>query len=104
MEAAAVAHAAEQVASTTVQAGVAYGIAKPTPPLSATFTRISSPAFLPRVNHSLTGVNSQVYLFGGRNEDGALAGDEGHIISLPQKSEGNEGKPDYSTSLLSRIT
>ncbi|KAG8525231.1 uncharacterized protein KY384_008875 [Bacidia gigantensis] len=96
MEVAAGAVVAEQAVSTAVEAGVAYGIAKPTPPLSATFTRISSPAFLPRLKHSLAVVNGQIYLFGGEDETGKLAGDEVHIVSLPLKSAGNEGKPDYS--------
>ena len=104
MEVAAAAVVAEQVASTTVEAGVAYGLAKPTPPLSATFTRISSPAFLPRLNHSLTLVDGQSFIFGGEDEDGKLAGDEVHIVSLPLKSAGNEGKPDYSGPPLSRLT
>ena len=96
MEVAAAAVAAEQVASTAVQAGVVYGVAKPTPSLSATFTRISSEAFLPRLYHSLTIFNGQAYIFGGEIEDGKLAGDEIHIVSLPLKKAGNEGKPDYS--------
>ncbi|KAL9124501.1 MAG: hypothetical protein Q9217_006171 [Psora testacea] len=84
MEAAAAALAAEQVASTAVEAGVVYGVAKPTPPLSATFSRISSEAFLPRLHHSLTIVNGQAYVFGGEMQDGELAGDE------PAFEEGGE--------------
>ncbi|KAL9103363.1 MAG: hypothetical protein Q9163_001575 [Psora crenata] len=95
MEAAAVALAAEQVVSTGVEAGVIYGVAKPTQPLSATFTRFSSEAFLPRQHHSLTVLNGQAYIFGGEREDGILAGDEVHIISLPLEKAENEGKPDY---------
>ena len=90
---------AEQVVSTTVEGGAvaAYGLAQSTQPLSATFTRVSSEAFLPRSNHSLTVVSGQAYIFGGRTEDGEgkLAGDEVHIVSLPLKKAGNEGKPDY---------
>ena len=97
MEAAATALAAEQIASTTVEAGVVYGVAKPTPPLAASFTRISSEAFLPRLHHSLTVVNGQAYIFGGETDDGKLAGDEMHIISLPLEKAKNEKKPDYST-------
>ena len=97
MEVAAGLVAAEQVASTAVEAGVAYGIAKPTPPLTATFTRISSEAFLPRIHHSLTVINGRAYIFGGENEKGELAGDEVHIIALPLKGVGNVGKPDYSS-------
>lgn len=89
--------AAEQVVSTTVEAGgiAAIGLAQSTQPLSATFTRVSSEAFLPRFNHSLTVVSGQAYVFGGESEPGILAGDEVHIVSLPLKKAGNEGKPDY---------
>ena len=97
MEVAAGVVAAEQVASTAVEAGVVYGVAKPTPPLTATFTRISSDAFLPRIYHSLTVIGGQAYIFGGEDEKGELAGDEIHIISLPLKGTQNEGQPDYST-------
>ncbi|KAL2037081.1 hypothetical protein N7G274_010208 [Stereocaulon virgatum] len=88
---------AEQVVSTTVETGAvaAYGLAQSTQPLSATFTRVSSEAFLPRTNHSLTVVAGQAYIFGGETEPGKLAGDEVHIVSLPLKKAGNEGKPEY---------
>ena len=100
MEVAAAAVAAEQVASTAVEAGVIYGVAKPTPILTSTFTRISSEAFLPRIYHSLTIVDGQAYIFGGETETGELAGDEVHIIRLPLKGAENEGKPDYSGLFL----
>lgn len=89
--------AAEQVVSTTVEAGgiAAIGLAQSTQPLSATFTRVSSEAFLPRSNHTLTVISGQAYIFGGESEPGKLAGDEVHIVSLPLKKAGNEGKPDY---------
>jgi hypothetical protein len=89
--------AAEQVVSTTVEAGgvAAIGLAQSTQPLSATLTRVSSEAFLPRSKHSLTVVSGQAYIFGGEYERGKLAGDEVHIVSLPLKKAGNEGKPDY---------
>ena len=89
--------AAEQVVSTTVEGGAvaAYGLAQSTQPLSATFTRVSSEAFLPRTKHTLTVVSGQAFIFGGEIEDGKLAGDEVHIVSLPLKKAGNEGKPDY---------
>ena len=88
---------AEQVVSTTVEGGAlaAYGLAQSTQPLTATFTRISSDAFLPRTNHSITVVNGQAYIFGGEEKPGKLAGDEVHIVSLPLKKAGNERKPDY---------
>ena len=88
---------AEQVVSTTLEGGAlaAYGLAQSTQPLTATFTRISSDAFLPRTSHSITVVNGQAYIFGGEEEAGKLAGDEVHIVSLPLKKAANEGKPDY---------
>ena len=88
---------AEQVVSTTIEGGAlaAYGLAQSTQPLTATFTRISSDAFLLRTNHSITVVNGQAYIFGGEEEPGKLAGDEVHIVSLPLKKAGNERKPDY---------
>ena len=89
--------AAEQVVSTTVETGAvaAYGLAQSTQPLSSSFTRVSSEAFLPRSNHSLTVVAGQAFIFGGETEDGKLAGDEVHIVTLPLKNAGTEGKPDY---------
>lgn len=89
---------AEQVLSTTVEGGAiaAYGLAQSTQPLSATFKRISSPAFLPRSNHSLTVLAGRAYIFGGEDEDGKLAGDEVHIVTLPLKKKGNHaGEVDY---------
>ena len=89
--------AAEQVVSTTVEGGAvaAYGLAQPTQPLSATFTRVSDEAFLPRTKHSLTVISGQAYIFGGLNEAGELTSDEVHIVSLPLKKAKNEDKPDY---------
>ena len=89
--------AAEQVLSTTVEGGAiaAYGLAQSTQPLTATFKRISSPAFLPRSNHSLTVLAGRAYIFGGEDEDGNLAGDEVHIITLPLKKGNHEGEVDY---------
>lgn len=90
--------AAEQVVSTTVEGGAiaAYGLAQSTQPLGAKFTRVSSPAFLPRSNHSLTVVAGRAYIFGGEDENGKLAGDEVHIVTLPLKKKGNnDGEVDY---------
>lgn len=90
--------AAEQVLTTTVEGGAiaAYGLAQSTQPLAATFKRISSPAFLPRSNHSLTVVAGRAYIFGGEDESGKLAGDEVHIVTLPLKKKGNhDGEVDY---------
>lgn len=91
--------AAEQVLSTTVEGGAiaAYGLAQSTQPLSSTFKRVSSPAFLPRSNHSLTVIADRAYIFGGEDENKKLAGDEVHIITLPLKNKkGNhDGEVDY---------
>lgn len=90
--------AAEQVLSTTVEGGAiaAYGLAQSTQPLSATFKRVSSPAFLPRSNHSLTVLDGRAYIFGGEDENGNLAGDEVHIVTLPLKKKGtHDGEVDY---------
>ena len=87
--------AVEQTASTAVEAGVAYGIAKPTPSHIATYSRLSSEAFLLRIHHSLTVVNGKANIFGGETEKGELSGDEIHIITLPVKGR-DVGEPDYS--------
>ncbi|MCJ1455186.1 hypothetical protein MMC28_005540 [Mycoblastus sanguinarius] len=88
---------AEQVVSTTVEGGAvaAIGLAQSTQPLSASFIRVSSEAFLPRTNHSLTVIAGRAYIFGGETEPGNLAGDEVHIVALPLKKAGNDRKPDY---------
>ena len=75
--------------------GVLSGLAQPTQRLTATFAHVSSDAFLTRSNHTITVVSGQAYIFGGETEEGKLAGDEVHIVSLPLKRAGNEGKPDY---------
>ena len=89
--------AAEQVLSTTVEGGAiaGYGLAQSTQPLTATFKRISSPAFLPRSNHSLTVLAGRAYIFGGEDENGNLAGDEVHIVTLPLKKGNHNGEVDY---------
>ena len=98
MEAVAVGIAAEEVVSTSIQAGVVYGVAKPTPPLSATFKRISSETIIPRINHSITVIDGSAYLFGGETDNGKLASDEVHIIGLPAADSGDHSKPDYSNA------
>lgn len=87
---------AEQAISTTIEGAAlaSIGIAQKTLPLSATLTRISSPGFLPRSSHTLTVANGHAYIFGGADENGGLAGNEMHIVSLPLKSKG-AGEPDY---------
>ena len=96
MEAAAVGIVAEEIVSTSIQAGVVYGVAKPTPALSATFKRISSETIIPRINHSITVIDGSAYLFGGETDTGKLAGDDVHIIALPSAHGAEQSKPDYS--------
>ncbi|MCJ1428059.1 hypothetical protein MMC29_005966 [Sticta canariensis] len=87
---------AEQVVSTTVEGAAlaSIGLAQSTQPLSATFTRITSEAFLPRSSHTLTVVEGRAYIFGGKNEKGVLAGNEVHIVTLPLETR-IDGEPDY---------
>lgn len=87
---------AEQVVSTTVEGAAlaAIGLAQSTQPLSATFTRITSEAFLPRSFHTLTVVSGHAYIFGGKTETGELAGNEVHIVTLPLTTR-TDGEPDY---------
>lgn len=87
---------AEQVVSTTVEGAAlaSIGLAQSTQPLSATFTRITSEAFLPRSYHTLTVVEGRAYIFGGKTENGNLAGNEVHIVTLPLKTR-TDGEPDY---------
>lgn len=87
---------AEQVVSTTVEGAAlaTIGLAQSTQPLSATFTRITSEAFLPRSSHTLTVVSGHAYIFGGKTETGELAGNEVHIVTLPLTTR-TEGVPDY---------
>ena len=89
--------AAEQVVSTTVEGAVVAGIglAQATQPLSATFTRITSEAFLPRFNHSLTIVAGKAYLFAGEASPGELADDEIHIVRIPSTKSRGDGEPEY---------
>ena len=96
MEAAAVGIVAEEVVSTSIQAGVVYGVAKPTPALSATFKRISNETIIPRINHSITVIDGSAYMFGGETDTGKPAGDEVHIIGLPSADGGEQSKTDYS--------
>lgn len=87
---------AEQVVSTTVEGAAlaSIGLAQSTQPLSATFTRITSEAFLPRSSHTLIVVEGRAYIFGGKNEKGILAGNEMHIVTLPLETR-TDGEPDY---------
>ncbi|KAL8721128.1 MAG: hypothetical protein Q9181_007774 [Wetmoreana brouardii] len=88
---------AEQAVSTTVEgaaiAGV--GLAQSTQPLNATFTRITSEAFLPRSSHTITVIAGKAYIFGGEESPGKLADDNVHILKLPAKKPINVGDPEY---------
>lgn len=87
---------AEQIISTTVEGAAlaSIGLAQSTQPLSATFTRITSEAFLPRSSHTLSVVDGRAYIFGGKTEKGDLAGNEVHIVTLPLKTR-TDGESDY---------
>lgn len=74
------------------------GLAQKTQPLAATFTRLSSPAFLPRSHHTLTIVGGKGYIWGGYDADGNMAGTDMHIVQLPVKSKGKgagDGEVEY---------
>ncbi|KAL8933547.1 MAG: hypothetical protein Q9216_006316, partial [Gyalolechia sp. 2 TL-2023] len=88
---------AEQAVSTTVEGAAVAGIglAQSTQPLNATFTRITSEAFLPRSSHSITVIAGKAYIFGGEESSGKLADDNIHIIKLPAKKPANVGDPEY---------
>ena len=100
---------AEQTISTTVEAAAlaAVGLAQKTHPLSASFTRITSEAFLPRSSHTLNIIGGKAYIFGGRGAQGRsndssdrgeekLSGNEVHIVRLPvQGPSVGEGDVDY---------
>ncbi|KAI4276259.1 MAG: hypothetical protein L6R38_005708 [Xanthoria sp. 2 TBL-2021] len=88
---------AEQAVSTTVEGAAIAGIglAQSTQPLNATFTRITSEAFLPRSSHTISVVAGKAYIFGGEESPGSLADDNVHIIKLPAKKPTNVGEPEY---------
>ncbi|SMR63442.1 unnamed protein product [Zymoseptoria tritici ST99CH_3D1] len=80
---------AEEVVSTTVQAGAAtYAVAKPTMPLKATFTQIAAAKdeetrqALTRSDHSVTIIKDKAYIFGGVTTDGELASNEIHSVDF----------------------
>ncbi|KAL8816852.1 MAG: hypothetical protein Q9223_004204 [Gallowayella weberi] len=88
---------AEQAVSTTVEGAAlaGYGLAQSTQPLDATFTRITSEAFLPRSSHTITVISGRAYIFGGEESPGKLADDNVHIIKLPAKKPIHVGEPEY---------
>ncbi|KAH7040820.1 uncharacterized protein B0I36DRAFT_379710 [Microdochium trichocladiopsis] len=91
--------AAEEVVSTSVQAGAAgYAVAKPTMPVRASFEQFgaaipeTSRASLARSNHTLTALGNRAYIFGGQIGSGELAGNEIHILCF---SPAENGVPEY---------
>ncbi|KAI4169190.1 MAG: hypothetical protein LQ343_005852 [Gyalolechia ehrenbergii] len=88
---------AEQAVSTTVEGAAVAGIglAQSTQPLNATFTRITSEAFLPRSSHSIAVIAGKAYIFGGEDPSGKLADDNIHVIKLPAKKPSNVDDPEY---------
>lgn len=95
-----IALAAEEVLSTTLQAGAAtYFLAKPTQPLNATFTRIAVThddelhrRSLSRSNHTLTIIDKKAYIFGGETADGEVASNDTHVVNL---TPGENHEPEY---------
>ncbi|KAI9779882.1 MAG: hypothetical protein M1835_004615 [Candelina submexicana] len=77
--------AGEQVVSTTIQGGAVAGfaVARPTMPITATFSRIPTTVSLPRASHSISIIKGRAYIFGGEIADNDLAGNEMHIVTLP---------------------
>lgn len=102
MEAAAVAVAAEQAVSTTAEVGMAYGVMKPTPTHSATYSRIPCSTSLPRIHHSIVVINEHAYIFGGEDDKGELVGDTVEIIKL--SSLGVEKAGDHGKRLAARAS
>ena len=89
--------AAEQAVSTTVEGAAIAGIglAQATQPLNANFTRITSEAFLLRLNHTVTVVAGKAYIFGGESSPEELADDEVHIVRIPSRKSVGDGEPEY---------
>lgn len=88
-ELAAGAVAAEEIVSTSLQAGLAaYVVSQPTVPLKATFGQIATTPSdddrlsLDRSRHSLTIVKDKACIFGGHLGRTSLASNEVHMVSL----------------------
>ncbi|KXJ97077.1 hypothetical protein Micbo1qcDRAFT_211346 [Microdochium bolleyi] len=99
--------AAEEIVSTSVQAGAAgYAVAKPTMPVRASFEKFGSATVpgtsrssLARAHHTLTVVDNKAYIFGGQIASGDLASNEIHALTFAGPEE---GKPEYQ--MLPAIT
>lgn len=84
--------AAEEVISTTVQAGAiaGYAVAKATLPLKASLFCFGTSSdkdrsSLHRSGHTVSVVNHNAYIFGGLIADDTLAGSEIHVVRLPDR-------------------
>lgn len=110
---------AEQVISTTIQAGAAgYAIGKPSNGLKATFSQFATTAAaegtryvfndktcetlqtissnaLVRSNHTFTVVGDRAYIFGGQTDSGKIATNDIHSFALPTATT---PQPDYQLS------
>lgn len=92
--------AAEQVVSTSVEAGAlgAYAIRKPTLPLRGTLKQIATSPddvgsdSLARFGHTIAFLHDDVYIFGGQVSQNELAGNELHILKLGNLQSSG---PDY---------
>ncbi|KAM0816873.1 hypothetical protein AB5N19_02675 [Seiridium cardinale] len=98
--------AAEQVLSTTVEAGVAsYAVGKPSNGLKATLSQLATAAAdgssnsLVRSNHTLTVVGDRAYIFGGQTDSGTIANNDIHSFALPTAE-----KPQSDYHLTPAIT
>ncbi|KAH6644928.1 hypothetical protein BKA67DRAFT_527378 [Truncatella angustata] len=93
-EVAAGAIAAEQVLSTTIEAGAAsYAVGKPSNGLKVTLNQLATAAAdgtsnsLVRSNHTLTVVGDRAYIFGGQTDSGKIATNDIHSFALPTADE-----------------
>ncbi|PSR79724.1 hypothetical protein BD289DRAFT_375150 [Coniella lustricola] len=85
---------AEQVVSTGLELGAAAAIARPTQPLKASLSQISTsspqdsqPEALARSRHSVTVLGDTAYIFGGEHADRSLASTDVHTVSLPSQTQ-----------------
>ena len=71
--------AAAYAAETTVEGGVAAGLAtaRATMPLKARFSRIQTDVLLPRSSHTLSIAKGQAYIFGGEEGPRKLVENDG---------------------------
>ncbi|KAI8180766.1 Tip elongation aberrant protein 3 [Colletotrichum sp. SAR 10_65] len=93
-EAVAGAVVAEQVVSTSLEAGAAVAVARPTQPLKVSLSQIATTPTddaslsLARSHHSVTVINHKACIFGGETADGQLCTTDFHVLSLPAVTNG----------------